>query len=126
MKKIMDYLPEMLSSELCLTTMTNLPKYDSSITVKSQPERLIALNDIYDVYLAGDMSIEIYTKLYLALYRSLQKKDMKNAIVQSNELYKIHHGMNGNSVIGGADCLAIVGDAGIGKSRTLSVLPLIK
>ncbi len=120
MKRIVDMLPAMLSSEEAKKSMTVLPAYDRGIVYRSPTERLIALNDIYDLYLAGDMSIEIYTKLYLALYRSLQKKDTKNAIVQSNELFKIHHGMNGNSVIGGADCLAIVGDAGIGKSRTLS------
>lgn len=120
MTRIVDMLPAMLSAAEAKKAMTVLPAYDDGIVYRSPTERLIALNDIYDLYLAGDMSVEIYTKLYLALHRSLQKKDTKNAIIQSNELFKVHHGMNGNSVIGGADCLAIVGDAGIGKSKTLS------
>ena len=120
MKKIVDYLPSMMDKQSAVRAMVQMPDYDPNIIHCSQPERLVALNNLYDLFLPGEMSIEIYTKLYLALYRSLQKKDTKNAILQSNELFKKHHGMNGSSVIGGADCLAIVGDSGIGKSRTLS------
>ncbi len=117
MTKIIDMLPAMLSGEQLKCTLTVLPDYDNQITNASQAERLLALNSLYDIYLPNDMSVEIYAKLYLALYRSLQKKETKAAIKQSNI---IHSGMNRNSVIGGADCLAIIGDSGIGKSCTIA------
>ena len=48
-----------------------LPKYDESIRNKDKSIRLIALSDLYDIYISSDMSKEIYTKLYLSIIRSL-------------------------------------------------------
>ena len=38
-----------------------LPKYDESIRNKDKSIRLIALSDLYDIYIPSDMSKEIYT-----------------------------------------------------------------
>ena len=47
--------------------------------------RLIALSDLYHLYVPSQMSVEIYSKLYLALLRSLQKKHTTLATQQQNQ-----------------------------------------
>ncbi len=42
------------------------------------------LSDLYNIYLPSQMSTEIYSKLYLAILRSLQKKGTKLAVQQMN------------------------------------------
>ena len=54
--------------------MTVLPSYNSDTRFQSATIRLMALSDLYSIYIPSSMSIEIYSKLYLALLRSLQKK----------------------------------------------------
>ncbi len=103
-------MPEMLTGEELMKGLCVLPKYDEAIREKKQSERLIALNDLYTIYIPNTMSTEIYSKMYLALTRSLDKKFSKNAIKQRNSLV---------GVIGGADSFSITGCGGIGKSATI-------
>ena len=63
---ITDNLPPMLSGKELISALSVLPEYD--------PEIVMALSDIYRIYVPSKMSQEIYSKLYLALIRSLQKK----------------------------------------------------
>ena len=58
----------------------------------TEAERLIALQDLYSVYIPTDMSREIYSKLYLALLRSMSKKQSLTAIRQFSENQKIIKG----------------------------------
>ena len=67
-------LPKMKAGQDLIAEMTVLPEYSSSICTEHEAVRLIALSDIYKIYLPSQMSVEIYSKLYLALLRSLQKK----------------------------------------------------
>lgn len=73
-------MPEMLSGKELYERLADIPSYDETIREKSQTERLMALSTFYDIYLPSEMSVEIYSKLYLALVRSLQKKGTQVAV----------------------------------------------
>ena len=103
-------LPEMLAGEELMKALTVSPEYDENIRNKSETERLIALNDLYSIYIPNTMSSEIYSKMYLSLVRSLHKKFSKDAVVQRNSSV---------GVIGGADSFTITGCGGIGKSASI-------
>lgn len=116
---VLEYVPEMLTGEKLNKKISCLPDYDESIRDKSDAERLIALNDIYKVYVPNIMSSEIYSKLYLAMMRSLQKKSTKSVIKQQY-INMSSVAMNGNGVIGGSDSFSIIGKSGIGKSSAIN------
>ena len=118
--KIVDYLPPMLTGDELDNALMVLPQYSADIREKDASERLLALNDFYEIYRPTKMSTEIYTKLYLALHRSLERKDTQDAVIQANNNFRQRLGMTSSSVIGGSDCFTIFGNAGIGKSRTIS------
>ncbi len=113
-------LPSMQSGTELVSDMTILPAYSENIRKENQAIRLMALSDIYKIYVPSDMSVEIYNKLYIALLRSLQKKGSTVAKIQHYENYKAikHQGYNG--IIGGADSATIIGCSGIGKSSAIS------
>ena len=75
-------LPPMLSGSELEQALTILPEYDPAIVEENDAMRLIALTDIYKVFVPNQMSREIYSKLYLALLRSLQKKEGKLRVKQ--------------------------------------------
>lgn len=102
--------PEMLAGEELMKALTVLPEYDKDIRNRSVTERLIALNDLYNIYIPNAMSTEFYSKMYLALIRSLNKKFSKEAVVQRNSPV---------GVIGGTDSFTITGCGGIGKSASI-------
>lgn len=120
MNEIIGHLPEMLSGQELIDALTLLPKYDTNTRNTNPSMRLIALSDIYNIYLPSEMSIEIYNKLYLALLRSLNKKYTKLATRQQNENYKGIHQQEYESIIGGSDSFTIIGVSGIGKSSAIS------
>lgn len=60
-------MPEMLSGQELYEKLADIPAYSEEIRGKSQTERLINLSAIYEIYLPSEMSIEIYSKLYLAV-----------------------------------------------------------
>ena len=76
-------LPPMLTQAELITAMQVLPDYNREVICRaSVAERLVALSDLYQIYVPSQMSLEIYSKLYLALLRSMQKKDTKLAVKQ--------------------------------------------
>ena len=107
---VMKLMPEMLTGEDLMKALTVIPEYDENIRNKSETERLIALNDLYNIYIPNAMSTEIYSKMYLALIRSLNKKFSKDAVVQRNSPV---------GVIGGADSFTITGCGCIGMSASI-------
>lgn len=123
---IMEKIEPMLVGEKLKKKMLIVPDYDESIVNKSQAVRLLELGKIHSFYLPSDMSVEIYTKLYLAMVRSLQKKESKLAIQQRNINGKrLRAYANGtepsfDGVIGGSDSFSIIGCSGIGKTTALS------
>jgi len=119
-------MPKMLSGQALDDALRISPEYDESIRTATEAERLIALQDLYRVYIPTDMAREIYTKLYLSLLRSMSKKQTMSAIRQFSENQKRIKGKEFSSIIGGSDSFTIIGDSGIGKSATVSrVIDLI-
>ena len=117
---IFSQLAPMKSEKELLTEMTVLPEYDENIRSQPSTVRLVSLSDIYNIYIPSSMSVEIYSKLYLALMRSLQKKEGVNSQIQRNENYKRIHQRESNGIIGGAYSFTIIGCSGIGKSTTIN------
>lgn len=117
---VLQFMPKMLSGKDLDSRLSVFPEYDNAIINQSAPERLIALQDIYQIFVSNVMSREIYTKLYLALLRSLQKKQSILAVRQSNKNSKMIRQKSYESIIGGSDSFSIIGPSGIGKSSSIS------
>ena len=117
---IVRILPTMKSGDDLLSSMEVLPEYDESICTAEVPVRLMALSDLYRVYVPSQMSLEIYSKMYLALLRSLQKKGTKLAVQQKNQNYKAIIQQEYSGIMGGSDSFTIIGASGIGKSSAIS------
>lgn len=103
-----------------LSDLSSLPVYDKNICCQSEVERLMALSDLYNIYIPSPMSTEIYCKLYLALVRSLQKKTTSAATMQRNENSQVMQRQSANGIIGGSDSFTITGCSGIGKSSAIN------
>ena len=97
-----------------------LPEYDENTCQKPVTERLMALQDLYCIYIPDAMSREIYTKLYLALLRSLQKKQTITATRQLTENARLIRQQTYESIIGGADAFTIIAPSGRGKTSAIS------
>lgn len=113
-------MPEMLSGQELYEKLADIPAYNEEIRGKSQTERLIELSILYEIYLPSEMSIEIYSKLYLALLRSLQKKGTNVAIQQAYQNHNAIMRKERRGIIGGSDSFSIVGCSGIGKSSAIN------
>ena len=113
-------MPEMLSGKELYERLADIPAYDETIREKSQTERLMTLSTLYDIYLPSEMSVEIYSKLYLALLRSLQKKGTYTAVQQLYQNHKTIMQRESRGIIGGSDSFSIVGCSGIGKSSAIN------
>lgn len=119
-KDILASLPEMKSGKELASAMALLPEYNDSIRFESQAVRLMGLSDLYRVYIPSAMSLEIYSKLYLALLRSLQKKGTKIAVRQQYENFRAIKQQEYSGIMGGSDSFTIIGTSGIGKSSAIS------
>lgn len=113
-------MPEMKSGQELISALSAFPEYDDSIRNESPAVRLMALSDLYRLYIPSQMSLEIYSKLYLALLRSIQKKGTQIAIKQQYQNYKAIQNQEYRGIIGGSDFFTIIGDSGIGKSSAIS------
>ena len=113
-------LPEMKSGDELIKALSVLPEYDETMCQQNQAVRLVALSDLYQIYVPSQMSLEIYSKLYLALLRSLQKKCTQMAVKQRYENYKAIQQYSYNGILGGSDSFTIIGTSGIGKSSAIS------
>lgn len=120
LSNIIDDLPRMKSGEALIEELKILPEYNPKICNADAPVRLMALSDLYKIYVPSQMSLEIYSKLYLSLLRSLQKKGTKLAIQQRYENNKAIQQQSYNGILGGADSYTIIGASGIGKSSAIS------
>ena len=128
MNKVIRELPDMLSGKELQKAMSIIPKYDKQIQKNgSMAERLLKLSDLYSIYIPSQMSTEIYSKLYLGIIRSMQKKGNKLAVQQFNSTYRTMQNIKnktGNQqyegIIGGSDSFTIIGASGTGKSSAIS------
>jgi len=119
---IIKALPEMLSGENLIKKLQILPDYSNKIRSENEAIRLMELSNIYNIYIPSQMSLEIYSKLYLALIRSLQKKNTITATIQQNQNFKAIKQKEYNSILGGSDSFTIIGTSGIGKSTAITEL----
>lgn len=117
---ILSFLPEMKSGKELASAMAILPEYKDSVRNENQAVRLMGLSDLYRVYIPSAMSMEIYSKLYLAMLRSLQKKGTKIAVKQSYENFRAIKQQEYSGIMGGSDSFTIIGTSGIGKSSAIS------
>ena len=120
LSNVIRILPTMKSGDDLFSALEVLPEYDKSICTADVPMRLMALSDLYRIYVPSQMSLEIYSKMYLALLRSLQKKGTKMAIQQKNQNHKAIIQQEYSGIMGGSDSFTIIGASGIGKSSALS------
>ena len=126
MEMLRNFMPRMLTGHELNEALRIRPEYSKAILKATGADRLIALQDMYGIYIPTDMSREVYSKLYLSLLRSLDKKQSHKAIRQFSENQKHMQGKEFTSIIGGADSFTIIGESGIGKSATVSrVIDLI-
>ena len=114
------FLPSMKSGNDLIAALSVFPEYDNSIRFLNEAVRLMALADLYTIYIPSQMSMEIYSKLYLALLRSIQKKKTTISIRQQYENRKAIKGQEYTGIIGGSDSFTIIGTSGIGKSSAIS------
>lgn len=117
---ITSVLPHMKSGDSLMNALKVLPKYDPEICGADASIRLMALSNLYRVYIPSQMSLEIYSKLYLALLRSMQKKGTKLAVQQQNQNYRAIMQQEYSGIMGGSDSFTIIGTSGIGKSSAIS------
>lgn len=120
MENLLNQLSSMKTGTELLSEMTVLPPYDPKIRLQSATIRLMALSDLYNIYIPSSMSVEIYSKLYLALLRSFHKKESISAQIQRNENHKRICQRESNSILGGADSFTVIGSSGIGKSTAIN------
>lgn len=96
MSYITDMMPEMKIGKELVSALGILPEYDEIVCHLTADIRLTELSNIYNIYIPSQMSVEIYSKLYLALLHSLQKKGTRQAVQQYNENFKIIKQQNHN------------------------------
>lgn len=119
MNDIKEIMPEMLAGEKLMERLGEYPSYSPEIKRKDSTERLMSLSDIYDIYIPSQMSAEIYHKLYMGIFRSLQKKESMQAVRQQYENGKGIRGRRYQGILGGSDSFTIIGQSGIGKSSAV-------
>ena len=118
--EVANMLPTMKTGNQLISALTVLPEYNVSICNENEAIRLMALSDIYKIYIPSKMSQEIYSKLYLALLRSLMKKGTQLATEQQKQNFRAIMNQEYSGIIGGSDSFTIVGTSGIGKSSAIS------
>lgn len=118
MTDILKLIPPMLTGAELHQTLAVNPEYDPDIRQASAAERLVALNVLYEVYYPFSMSSTIYSKMYLSMIRSLQKKTGKLAVQQRNS----NHFGKGQSYFGicNSDSYTLTGASGVGKSTAIA------
>lgn len=116
-------MKEMLEMRELMDALTNLPEYDKSIRLQPATKRLLALEDsMPQIFIPNQMAIEVYNRMYLAVYKASQKKNTALATKQYYENFKISRSKPNayqGGVIGGSDVFTLIGDSGIGKSTAV-------
>ena len=116
-EEVLKIMPEILMGNDLNQALQVKPAFDPWIRNAPAARRLLALQDIYSVFVPNAMSREIYTRVYLSLMHGLKKKLSINAVRQSNENFKRIHGQEYSSIMGGVESFTVLGESGIGKSE---------
>lgn len=118
MTDILKLIPPMLTGTELHRALAVNPEYDPAIRHASAAERLIALNTLYDIFFPFSVTATIYTKLYLSMIRSLQRRTGKLTVQQRNSNY-FGRGQS-YSGVSNADSFSIIGMSGAGKSSAIA------
>ena len=110
-------IPSMLTDQELVAALTVLPEYQDKLISKS--ERLVALMDVYKIYIPTKHSVEIYNRLYLSLVSSLEKKNTISEVRLLNNNYLMMKGFKRYGVIGGLDSFKVTGNPGVGKTSAI-------
>ena len=119
-EEVLKIMPEILMGNDLNQALQVMPAFDPWIRNAPAARRMLALQDIYSVFVPNAMSREIYTRVYLSLMHGLKKKLSINAVRQSNENFKRIHGQEYSSIMGGVESFTVLGESGIGKSSAIS------
>lgn len=110
---------ELIKNEELRTKLSIIPEYDSQIITKSISERIVAMKGLVQLYIASDMTAEIYQKMYLSSVMAIEKKKDIAAKKQAYENFKCSRGQSYVGILGGNDCYSIIGNSGIGKTSAI-------
>lgn len=100
--QLIDKIPPMLTDDELIKSLEKYPTYENC-KYYSKSKRLILVQSIFDVYAPNRMSIELYNSIYFLLIQACKRKEEGLNF----------HSMNNESIL-------VCGDAGIGKSETIS------
>ena len=117
MSNLLTKLNDYYSGVMLIDKLTVLPEYNYKAT--SLTERMIALLDIYKIFIPNDTTIDIYNRLYLALINSLDKKNTLIETELTNDNFRTIKGYKRYGVIGGIESFKITGTAGVGKTSNI-------
>jgi hypothetical protein len=101
MDNLVRQLNQYYSGDELLEKLTVLPEYNDKAT--TIPERLVALLDVYKVFIANDTTVDIYNRLYLALLNSLDKKNTLLETELANDNFRAIKGLKRYGIIGGIE-----------------------
>lgn len=118
MDNIISQLNTYYSGNELIKQLTVLPEYRTeALTI---PERMIALLDIYKIFIANKTTVDIYNRLYLAVLNSLDKKNTLLETQLVNDNFREVKGIKRYGVIGGIEAFKITGTAGLGKTSNVN------
>ena len=117
MEKLVEKMEPIVEGDKLIETLSIFPKYQSGLVSKG--ERLVALLDIYKIFIPTKETIEVYHQLYLSVLGSLEKKDSIDEVKLLNENFKIIKGLKRYGIIGGLESFRITGCSGVGKSTSV-------
>lgn len=117
MSELKDQLNKYLVGPELYKELLVLPEYKKDLI--NTGDRLIALLDIYKIYLPTKCTIEIYNRLYLSLISSLEKKNSILNVRLANDNFRTIRGLKRYGVIGGLESFKITGNAGLGKTSSV-------
>lgn len=120
MTELVKQIPDMLTGNDLEEALWVRPNYDSSIRKAGVAERLLALENIYKLYIPSNLSKEVYNKIYLSVIRGLKDKDSIAAVRQRNQNFRMIKRQEHQGVISGTDSFTIIGASGIGKSSAIA------
>ncbi len=117
MSELINQLEPMLEDKELIDSLTVLPTLKTNLRLKS--ERLMALNDVYKIFIPSKTTVDIYNRLYLSVINSLEKKNTINETKLLNDNYRLIKGLSRQGVIGGLDSFKLTGDPGVGKTSSI-------
>lgn len=117
MNSIISQLNNYYSGDELMEELSVLPQYRHNVT--TIPERLMALLEVYKVFIPNKTIVDIYNRLYLALINSLDKKNTLLETQLLNDNYRAIKGCKRYGVIGGIESFRITGTAGMGKTSSI-------